>query len=154
MKHLQGWEATLRLEALLAIEIEESTDGGATQNQPPASDELALLLAKRAQLCFVIMGDNLAYDNSGKNIITLTSSDAAALCANAYGQKKVRAVKTEELLDMAEKVDRTAGYSLTVGPDQALYNPEAGQKHIPKWHSRVVSAAWMADTLKRGLSLD
>merc|ERR1711924_511290 len=99
------------------------------------------------------MGDNLAYDASGQNVVTLTSDDAVALCVNAYGQSAVRAVNAHELLQMAEALGTTLGYALTMGADRADYNPPSGHKHIPKWHTRVVSADWMARALKQGAAL-
>merc|ERR1712050_365288 len=97
------------------------------------------------------MGEDLARDTSGRNIMTLTSNDAAALCAHAYGRKMVRPVTAEQLLSMAEGAEGAFdGYALTIGPDRAEY--KAGEKHIPMLNFRVVSTAWMAATLRSTMS--
>eukprot|EP00929_Paragymnodinium_shiwhaense_P093847 TRINITY_DN54157_c0_g1_i1.p1 TRINITY_DN54157_c0_g1~~TRINITY_DN54157_c0_g1_i1.p1 ORF type:complete len:411 (-),score=70.01 TRINITY_DN54157_c0_g1_i1:403-1599(-) len=146
---LRSWEATLRLEGLLAKHPVRGADGGAV---PPASDELAELLRGPAKLYFVRMGNvDLARDGTGKNYILITSADAAALCAAAYGRQQLRPVEAAELRDMASKADGAFGYALTIGPDRAPVDPTSGARHVPSWHTRVFSAEWIADALSRQL---
>eukprot|EP00930_Biecheleria_cincta_P059288 TRINITY_DN45037_c0_g1_i1.p1 TRINITY_DN45037_c0_g1~~TRINITY_DN45037_c0_g1_i1.p1 ORF type:complete len:421 (+),score=41.11 TRINITY_DN45037_c0_g1_i1:132-1265(+) len=147
---LHMWEATLRCEALMSSELDDSP--GPTGLQAPASDELADLLARQVKLSFVQMGDDLARNDSGQHIITLTSNDAAALCAIAYGKDMVRPVDPEKLLAMAEgAAGAFQGYALTLGADMAPFAP-AGDTHIPRWRTREVTAEWMAATLGSQLS--
>jgi len=143
---LQMWEATLRCEYLLETELDSDT-----QACPPASDKLAALLARRVKLCFVQMGEDLARDASGRNIVTLTSNDAAALCANAYGRMMVRPADAKQLREMAEgAAGAFDGYALTYGADRNDTLPSAGEKHIPRWNTRVVTTEWMASALRAG----
>jgi len=147
LPQLQSWEATLRLETLLA-ELDED----AHEQERPASGELATLLAERAKLFFVRTpdGKDLARDNLARNFLLLTSLDAAALCAQAYGSEQVRAVSAEELLDMGRQSGGEWGFTLTLGPDRSPQMADASAKHIPKWSTRKVSAEWLVTALEEG----
>eukprot|EP00419_Tripos_fusus_P087088 CAMPEP_0172840014 /NCGR_PEP_ID=MMETSP1075-20121228/28985_1 /TAXON_ID=2916 /ORGANISM="Ceratium fusus, Strain PA161109" /LENGTH=341 /DNA_ID=CAMNT_0013683753 /DNA_START=67 /DNA_END=1089 /DNA_ORIENTATION=- len=132
---LHMWEATLRCEALMSLEL-----GDSPEPTQPVSDELADLLLGQVKLCFVQLGQDLARDKDGHHIITLTSNDAAALCANAYGGKMVRPVTPQQLLTMADGAEGAfTGYALTLGPDVAPFS-DAGGTHIPFWRTCNVPA--------------
>jgi len=147
LQQLRKWVATLRMEALLASELEEGTDA-----HGPASDELARLLAQGVPLFFVRTPDrqDIARDGSGHNIMLLTSLDAAALCAHAYGKEQLRAVTPQELLGMAARVEGEFGYVLTMGPDRRPYQADAATRHAPMWHTRAVTAEWLTAALRQG----
>lgn len=138
---LRNWQATLRLEHLLTNELRDKPEDAATPERPAASEELAELLSGKVRLSFVRMGSDLARDNSGQNIVTLTSSDAAARCALAYGREMVRPVSVEELRSMAQDAGGAFGYSLTVGCSRSA-------EGVPMWNSRAVSAAWLVAALQ------
>eukprot|EP00747_Dinoflagellata_sp_TGD_P022886 gnl/TRDRNA2_/TRDRNA2_129393_c1_seq1.p1 gnl/TRDRNA2_/TRDRNA2_129393_c1~~gnl/TRDRNA2_/TRDRNA2_129393_c1_seq1.p1 ORF type:complete len:381 (-),score=58.32 gnl/TRDRNA2_/TRDRNA2_129393_c1_seq1:135-1277(-) len=146
LPQLHQWQATLRLEALMASELSDPF------LQAPASHELSELLAGKAKMCFVRMGNDLARDGSpANNVIVLTSCDAAALCANAYGQQQVRELTPQELLGCADGAGSDFGFCLTLGPDRKPYTSEpAEETHIPMWHTRTVTSAWLASALRRG----
>lgn len=148
LPQLRTWEATLRMEALLASELEE----GGSEAPEPASAELAGLLARRARLFFVRTPQltDLARDASGQNIMLLTSLDAVALCANAYGKQQLRQVTASELLSMASNAGGEFGYTLTLGPDRRPYDAGGEAKHVPMWHTRTVTADWLAEALREG----
>eukprot|EP00928_Gymnodinium_smaydae_P056419 TRINITY_DN39804_c0_g1_i1.p1 TRINITY_DN39804_c0_g1~~TRINITY_DN39804_c0_g1_i1.p1 ORF type:complete len:393 (-),score=94.41 TRINITY_DN39804_c0_g1_i1:34-1212(-) len=148
LSQLQMWEATLRFEAMAAAEL----DGPANELKP-ASEEFSRLLAERVKFCFVRMGGDLARDTSGRNIVTLTSNDAAALCANSYGREQIRAVTPQELLTMASgAAGAFEGYALTRGPDLSAYTAAKvdDAPHTPTWRTATVTTNWMAETLRRG----
>jgi len=147
LSQLHMWEATLRCEALMSLELGDSPEPTKT-----VSDELADLWAGQVKLCFVQMGQDLARDTDGQHIITLTSNDAAALCANAYGGKMVRPVTPQQLITMAEGATGAfEGYALTTGPDMAPFS-DAGKTHIPFWRTCKVPAKLMATVLRDKLS--
>merc|ERR1712207_108652 len=102
-----------------------------------------------APLAFVRTFDNtnLAVDETGWNFILLTSPDAAALCALAYGRKQVRALKPSELLAMAEGLGSEHGFALTLGPNRA---EGAGQGTNPAWNTLRVTAHWFSSALRLG----
>lgn len=147
LSQLRIWEATLRMEALLSSELDEGTNV-----HDPASAELAALLANKVKLFFVRThdGNDLARDASGHNVIVLTSLDAAALCANAYGSSQLRHVEPLDLLTMASEAGEDFGYSLTLGPDRRVHEAGGEAKHIPMWHTRTVTAEWLAAALRQG----
>jgi len=147
LPQLRTWEATLRMEALLASVVNEGAD-----THDPASAELALLLAHKIRFFFVRTPDrtDLARDSAGHNLILLTSLDAAALCANAYGRDQLREVTPSELLDMASNAEGEFGYALTLGPDRRPYKADGEDKHLPMWHTRNVTTDWLAAALRRG----
>jgi len=149
LPQLRTWEATLRMEALLASELAE---GAEAQGDPPASGELAGLLARSAGLFFVRSPGqaDLARDASGHNLVLLTSLDAAALCASAYGREQLRQVSPSELLAMSSQAGDDFGYALTVGPDRRPVEVGGEAKHIPMWHTRTVTAEWLAAALRQG----
>lgn len=143
---LRIWARTLHLEALFAEElVEDATD------HPVPSQALADILSTDAELHFVRTpnNDDLARDKTGGNIMLLTSPDAAALATAAYGSQQLRKVKPNELYNMAEQA-RDLGYALTLGPDRVRRSVEDGSAHVPFWHTRTVSAEWLASALRRG----
>lgn len=146
LPQLRTWEATLRMEALLS-DLDESSE----QNDA-ASPELAALLAQKVKFYFVRTPDglDLARDNLGRNFLVLTSLDAAALAAQAYGRQQVRLVTAKELLDMADQANGEFGFTFTLGPDRSFHNANAAAQHIPKWHTRKVTADWLTAALREG----